>query len=470
MTVDLVLSVDRAAKLSLQSQLAEQLRRAVLEGRLEAGDPIPASRPLAKHLGISRGTVVAALEQLHGEGYIESHPGRGSVVAPIRHLQFSAHPAGGLPEGSHLKRRSDSGEVSVDLRPGYPWTRDLSGDSAWRAAWRTASRNVPAATVHEDDPAGAHALRRALAEHLRRARGVTAGPEDLHITAGTSDALLLLVLALKHEHGQVSVAVEDPGYPSARRTLTAAGADLHPLSVTEQTSIDIELLPQAVQAVMVTPSHQYPLGGIMSVGDRLKLLKWAQDHGALVIEDDYDSEFRYDRASLPALSSLSEENNVVTVGSFSKILSPALRMGYIYAPGAMGDKLLRTRQAVGPSVSYIQQHALAQYIDGGGLSRHISRTRREYRHRRDLLLNHLTGIPGVEVSATSGGLHAIIHTPSPADQLAASLRKDGIAVGLLSDYGFGELCEEENALVIGYGNVTSLQLTQALARMDRILR
>lgn len=469
MTVDLILSVDRDAELSLPSQLAEQLRRAVLEGRLGPGDPIPASRPLAKHLGISRGTVVAALEQLHGEGYLESHPGKGNVVASIGHLQASAQPDLGCPAGRQIKGPSHGGEVSVDLRPGYPWTRDLSDDPAWRAAWRRASRNVPASTVHEDEPSGVHVLRRALAGHLRRARGITADPEELHITAGTSEALLLLVLALKHDHEQVSVAVEDPGYPSARRTITAVGAELHPLPVSEQAGIDVELLHQSVQAVMVTPSHQYPLGGIMNLDDRLKLLKWAQDHSALVIEDDYDSEFRYDRTSLPTLSSLTEGNNVVTVGSFSKILTPALRMGYIYAPGAVGEKLLRTRQAVGPSVSYIQQQALAQYIVAGGLSRHISRTRREYRHRRDLLLNRLSEVPGVKVSATSGGLHAIIHTPIPAVQLAASLRNDGFAVGLLSDYHLGDLTEDENALVIGYGNVTSLQLTQALTHMSRLL-
>lgn len=469
MTVDLMLSVDRDAGLSLQSQLAEQLRRAVLEGRLVAGDPIPASRPLAEHLGVSRGTVVAALEQLHGEGYIESHPGRGNVVTPIGQLQVPAQPTVGLLP-SQLKRRPHGGEVSVDLRPGYPWTRDLSDDPRWRAAWRKASRNVPAATVHEDEPSGAPALRRALAQHLRRARGIAAHPEDLYITAGTREALLLLVLALKHDHKQVSVAVEDPGYPSARRTLRAAGADLRPLPVTEETSIDVELLPHPVQAVMVTPSHQYPLGGIMSVGDRLSLLKWAQDHGALVIEDDYDSEFRYDRAPLPAMSSLSQGGDVVTVGSFSKILTPALRMGYIYAPGAVGDALLRTRQAVGPSVSHIQQHALAQYIVEGGLSRHISRTRREYRHRRGIVLKKLTGIPGVEVSATSGGLHAVIHAATPACQLAGSLREEGIAVELLSDYHLGKLPEEVNALVIGYGSVTSVQLTQALALIERVLR
>lgn len=308
-----------------------------------------------------------------------------------------------------------------------------------------------------------------MADHLRRARGISAGPEDIHITAGTGDALLLIALTLNRLHGGAEIAVEDPGYPAARRALRVAGAQLHAVGVTGDAGIAVDDIPTSVRAVLTTPSHQYPLGGAMAVQDRLKLLSWARDHDAVVLEDDYDSEFRYGRPPLPALATLSTGEPVATIGSFSKVLTPALRAGYVYAAGPLGEELARTRRDLGASVSYLQQKALAGYIDSGGLARHIARVRREYRHRRDLLTDRLSRLPGTRVAATSGGLHAVIRTPRSASQLAAELREKGAEVALLSSYYSAGLPEAEDALVLGYGHVSSAELTQVLHQLQELI-
>ena len=468
MEVELVFSVDRGAKLSLHEQLADQFRRAILQKRLVPGDSVPASRPLAQQLGISRGTVVSVLEQLAGEGYLEVHPGKGHFVAALDHLgQYATSESEPLtsPVATTAAERP---RPALDLRPGYPSVQGLGQDRLWKSAWRKAITHLPDAVFHEEEPSGSPRLRTAIAEHLRRARGISADPEHIHITGGTAEALVLITLTLNRIYGTAQIAVENPGYPAARQALEAAGAQLQTVA-TGSEGIAMGEVPTGVHAVVTTPSHQYPLGGLMSVKDRLVLLEWAQRHEAVVVEDDYDSEFRYDRPPLPALSSLSQRERVMTIGSFSKVLTPALRTGYIYADGALGRELMRTRAEIGAPVSYLQQTALAEYLESGGLARHIAKMRREYRHRRDLLLRRLSGIAGVQVSATSGGLHAVLHTPVPAPQLAAQLGDRGTAVALLSSYYAEGLPEDEDGLVIGYGQVPGAQLSHALGRIEGTL-
>jgi GntR family transcriptional regulator/MocR family aminotransferase len=295
--------------------------------------------------------------------------------------------------------------------------------------------------------------------------------DDVVITAGTSDALQLIVTALRGAADRPRVLMEDPGYPTARRVLSAAGAVVQALPVADDGLEAAQLagVDPSPDAILVTPSHQYPLGGRMPVKERLALLAWAEANRVVILEDDYDSEFRHRRMPLPALASLPSAAEVVLVGTFSKSLSPWLRCGYLVVRGTSGQRLKDARLDLGTPVSGVLQSALAHYIAGGGLARHIARARRQYAHRRELLLNRLGGRADVRLAALDGGLHAVIRLPQnvPAGRVAEEALQLGVRVVTLASY-FAEQ-PPENGLVIGYGAPTDLQLARALDIMAGIL-
>lgn len=451
---ELPITVDRNSATPLAAQLAAQLRRAILEGTVGAPHHLPSSRRLAADLGVSRGVVVRAYEQLTGEGYLEGHGAGGTRVSVRADVRAPARVTAPRP-------REEPSRPVIDLTPGRPSGTPLEGRS-WRTAWREAL----AEHGHIDLPPalGTARLRAAIAGHLTTARGLTVDAEDVIVTAGTSDALQLIVTALRTRSPAPRVLVEDPGYPTARRVLAAAGAQVQTLPVgpdglcaTQLTAVD-----PVPDAVLITPSHQYPLGGRMPVRERLALLGWAAEHRVLVLEDDYDSEFRHRRMPLPAAAALPSHAEVVLLGSFSKTLSPWLRCGYLVVRGAAGELLKETRTSLDTPVCGILQSALAHYIDDGALARHTARARRAYTHRRALLLDRLTGRPDLELDALEGGLHAVVRLPTrvDAEDLAARALLHGVRIVPLAPYYAHR--SPENGLVIGYGAPTDLQLTRAL--------
>jgi GntR family transcriptional regulator/MocR family aminotransferase len=330
---------------------------------------------------------------------------------------------------------------------------------------------------------------------VRRARGLACRPDDVIVTAGTSDALAGIGMGLtaRADGGSgLRIAVEDPGYPTARRVLHRVGASLVPVP-TGVRGIDLAALAAlepAPHAVLVTPSHQYPLGSSLPVQNRLDLLDWARAAGTVIIEDDYDSEFRFGTAPLPALATLADSDTVVLVGSFSKTITPWIRAGYLVATGDLGALLRDVRQDLGPSVSGVQQIALAHYLDSGGLARNITRVRREYAHRRELVIAKLGALPGVRLSGLDGGLHVVVHTgpqteaptgaatgaatptgaatgattaaPTGADAsaLVRAAAARGVRVASLADYAVRD--RGQRGLVLGYGAPTDLELARAL--------
>jgi GntR family transcriptional regulator/MocR family aminotransferase len=487
-THELPILIDRRSALPLAAQLATALRTAILDGTLRRGEPLPSTRALADSVRLSRGTVVAAYDQLAGEGYLHSTPGSATRVMVERHgaatvarppqsdtETSSTEPA---PPGATPARQSrdDVAPRSViDLAPGHPSTRTLV-DPAWTAAWRFA---VAASGRSDSPPAtGTLQLRAAIADHVRRARGLTCRPEDVIVTAGTSDALAGIGLALTDLAGGGApapthtprIAVEDPGYPTARRVLRRVGAQLEAVH-TDDHGIDLAglaALSPGPHAVLVTPSHQYPLGGSLSVQGRLDLLDWARAADAVVIEDDYDSEFRFGTAPLPALATLDTSGRVALVGSFSKTVTPWIRCGYIVATGDLGRALRLVRDDLGPSVSGVQQAALARYLESGGLARNVTRVRREYAHRRALVIAKLGPLPGVRLGGLDGGLHVVVHTDglpgaagrADASALVAAAAERGVRVAALTDYAV--LGRGQHGLVLGYGAPTDLELSRAL--------
>lgn len=448
------LVLDRNSPASLSTQLVGQLRGAILSGILQPDQTLPATRRLADELGVSRGVVVRAFEQLAGEGFLESNGSGGTRITVRPDIQDHR------PRTKTYGSAPVTGEL-IDLTPGRPSGAPFA-DRDWRAAWKGV---LSGRGITQLPPAlGTPALRQAIAKHLAVSRGLAVDAGDIIVTGGTSDALQLVVAMLSNHAGRrPRILVEDPGYPTARRVMAAAGADVLTLPVDEDglRSSQLEALTAAPEAVLITPSHQYPLGGRMDVRERLGLLRWARQQGVLVLEDDYDSEFRHNRMPLPAVASLPTNAEVVLLGTFSKNLSPWLRCGYLVARGKAGQALKALREDLDTPVSGVLQAALASYIEKGGLSRHIARARREYSHRRAILISRLSACRHLDVDALGGGLHAVIRFDRPdAKDVTAQALQQGVRVVPLAGY-YAERAAS-NGLVIGYGAVSDLQLAQAL--------
>lgn len=483
-----IMMIDRDGGQPIGVQLVEGLRRGILGGALHAGDPMPSTRGLAAELGVSRSAVVGAYEQLAGEGYLEMRQGAPTRVADLaRHdavgplmadTRARATPDDRPQEGRPAVRRESDERIAraageraaprIDLLPGRPSTSRIDA-RAWRAAWReAAARDIPSESPR---PFGVRRLREEIADHLRMARGVACHADDIVVAAGTSEALSLSASALASALGRAPViAVEHPGYPSARRTLELHGARTVPVAV-DADGIDVAALrrmPRPPDGVMVTPSHQYPLGGRLPVAARLELLEWARDTGAIVLEDDYDSEYRHLGPPLPALASLDDAGRVVLVGSFSKVLTPWLRLGYLVLPDnpELRSAYARMRADDRCPVPGVVQDAVAAMLANGSVRRHIAGTRRDYAHRRRLVLDALDGIPGAPLSGLDGGLHAVVRLPDLATSSAVLTRlaDDGVGVAPLADYS-AVTGEEEPGLVIGYAGVSDTQLVEGLGRI-----
>ncbi|WP_295823913.1 PLP-dependent aminotransferase family protein [uncultured Microbacterium sp.] len=457
--------LDRSAAAPLHEQLAHGIRAAVLAGRVRGGDPLPSSRALAADLGLARGTVVSAYEILAGEGYLVTRPGGGTAVAEV------ARAAVGSTAVATVSPDPVVPAPLVDLRPGRPGTTGVV-EAAWRSAWRRAS----ALDVNADigDVLGDPALRRAIAGHLGRTRGLDVAPDDVIVTAGTSDAMLLTLLALAPRGPVLRVGIENPGYPRVRRVVSRLGAHAVPIPVRSGTGLDLDAVEQQddLDAVIITPHHHYPLGSRLDAAARSRLLSWAARTATVVIEDDYDSEFPHGRVPLPPLH-LVDPAGVVLIGSFSKVLSPALRCGWIVATGAVRARIAAAREDLDPPVASIPQRALALYVAEGALARHTARRRRDYRHRRRLLLDAFRGVGGLALTATDGGLHAVVLLddtgPGAEAEVVAALAAEGIVVAPLSGYAVpGAAADLPAGIVFGYAAPSTPALMDAVDRIIAI--
>ena len=458
--VTLALVIDRTDPRPLPRQLADELRTAIGSGLVIAGEPVPASRALAQRLGVSRGTVVAAYDQLLAEGYLLGRVGHGTVVNPaLREVHPPSTSRGPAEQTAPTRARV------VDLRPGQPWTADVV-NAGWRAAWRRAAAR-PLAPL---PVAGLPELRTEIADHLRRMRGVRRAADHVLVTAGARDGLGLLLAMLGTGR---TVGVEDPGYPSLRRVPPRLGSTVMPLP-TDDAGLVCDDLPtgsDAPHVVVVTPSHQYPLGGSLPVARRQALLDWARNEHVVIVEDDYDSELRYTSAPLPALAALDDPDDgcVVTLGTFAKTLGPGLGVGFLLAPDRLVDELRRTRSDLGQPVSQVAQWAMADYLASGELRRHTQRMRREYRRRRALVLEVLGDLPHARVKAMDGGLHAVVESEIPESELISRIRQGGVVVAGLADY-WSRPSPGAGGIVLGYGGVPVEELRTGLVAIAEAAR
>jgi GntR family transcriptional regulator/MocR family aminotransferase len=459
--VDLPLLLHHDAAEPLTGQLIRQLRDTMRAGGLTAGERLPSSRALAAALGVSRTVVTDTYQQLYAEGWLDGRHGSGTFVAD---LSPDRPPAPGTPPVRQAGRRREpprdhDGSAVVDLRPGAPWTVDLA-TPAWRRAWRLAAAAEPAA---RPDPYGLAALRAALVGHVRRTRGIACATEQVLVTRGATNGLDLLAATVLRPGDRVGV--EEPGYGSARSVLAARGARVVPCPV-DAHGLIVDRLPDDLRLVYTTPSHQYPLGGVLPVPRRQALVAWARRRGALVAEDDFDSEFRYDVAPLPALYGLDPEV-VVYLGTTSKTLTPDVGVGWLIAAPALAESIARRRDDIGDRTAAVPQHAVRLLLERGDIGRHIRKMRAEYARRRAATVETLAGLT---LSGDSAGLHLVVLLPRPlaADAVAVGARH-GVLLDSLDRHFAGPVTA--GGLVIGYGGARVQDIRRGCALIrDAALR
>jgi GntR family transcriptional regulator/MocR family aminotransferase len=432
--VELVLDVAEGPA-PLRHRIADAVVAELRAGRLRPGDTLPSTRALAAALGLSRGPVVAAYDELAAAGFVVSRAGSGAVVAPGADRAAAA----GAVTHVHTPRAERPGPDAPvdatprwDLRPGRPDT-SLVDPAAWRRAWRAAGSVVPGNDAGAGPP---HArLRRVLAEHLRRSRGVAVDPDDLLVVPGVGASLRALPTAL----GLVgaTVVLEDPGYAEAWTAFSREGVRVVGVPV-DGDGLDPATLPPGAAAVYVTPSHQYPLGARMPVTRRVQLLEWARRTDGLVLEDDYDGEFRYDVSPLPALRSLAgAEDHVVYIGTASKLVAPSLRVAWVAPPRRLRESLNVELEGRGLVVNEATGLALAEFVASGALSAHHARVTRTYAARRAALVSAAARhLPGAVLEGVEAGLHVVLRLPDDVDDLdlVTRLARRGLAASPLSAY------------------------------------
>jgi GntR family transcriptional regulator/MocR family aminotransferase len=457
-------------------QIYRQIRAAILDGRLRPGERLPPTRELARGAAVSRNTVATAYERLLAEGFVTTRVGAGTFVDGGA---GGSPPAAAAPGGSLRPRRiwqelavppADRPAPRYDLRAGTP-DAALFPLPAWR---RLVARELRASTMAAGsyaDPGGHPALRAAVARRLGVSRSVRTGADDVLITNGAQQAIDVIARVLV-EPGDV-VAVEEPGYLPVRRLFRSQGATVVGVPVDAE-GLVVDALPPGARLVYTTPSHQFPTGVPMSLARRGELLSWAQRHDCAVIEDDYDTEFRFGKRPLEPLQSLDRGGRVIYVGSFSKTMLPALRLGFLVAPATLRPALMLARQVGDWHGDTCTEAAVAAFIEEGLFARHLRAATQVYGERRALLLNALDGelARWLEPVASVAGLHLSAHLRPDAGVDAAAVvahaGRAGIAVQALAE--FCTAPPERDGLVIGYGSIRAGELPEALRLLARSCR
>lgn len=456
---ELLFTIDRESGAGLRTQLEDQLRDAIRGGRLAGGEKLPSSRELARGLGLSRGLVQDCYAQLQAEGYLTSRAGSATRVASV------ARPA----EPPRMTAPERPEHDIADFRHGVPDLR-LAPREDWAWAVREVCRTAPNSAFDYGDPAGSRRLREVLAAYLRRVRAVVATADQLVVCTGMAQALGLVLRALAAD-GIRTIAVEDPGVVrTTTEQANAAGLAAVPVPVDED-GVDVAALERSgARAVLVTPAHQWPTGVVLAGHRRQELLDWARRHDGVVIEDDYDAEFRYDRDPVGSLQGL-DPDRVVSLGTVSKSLAPALRLGWLVAPARLLEGLARGKHVTDRGSPGIDQLALALLIESGRYDRHLRRARAEYAARRETLLTALAAhAPGIRVTGLAAGFHAILHLPPGTDEEEVISRAAERGVGL---YGLGRMHATPPStaprLVLGFGDTPQRSIEAGIAAVADLL-
>ena len=479
-----VIAIDRHSERPLPRQVYDGFRAAILHGELRRGQRVPSSRELATELRISRFPVLDAYAQLLAEGYFESRIGSGTFVSnslPERN-----------PDSSHKNGRPAGvrrlGQRSA-LYPRFPRLDELP----WRHGWGAFGVHQPALdlfpfevwsrlvthhskeprlqAIHHVNPLGLEPFRNAICDYLRTARAVHCEPNQIMVVSGSQQALEITARVLL-DPGD-SVWVEDPGYLLMRSVIVGAGCKLVPVPVDEEglnVAAGIRARRKA-RAAFVSPSHQYPLGSTMSAPRRLQLLNWAQSNGAWIVEDDYDSEYRYESMPIPSLQGLDTDFRVIYIGTFSKVLFPSLRLGYIVIPPDLVERFMAVRFAMDIFPTYLYQEVLTDFMRDGHFGRHIRRTRTLYNERRKVLVESIREVFGkqLRVHGTEAGMHMAVTLPDGYRDIEVATRaaKEKLWLWPLSPSYVS--APPQQGFILGFGSTPTNQMRQSVCQMRKVL-
>lgn len=466
---------------TMQRQLHQRLKLAILSGRLAPGSRLPGSRALAEALAISRNTATAAYELLAAEGYLQ--PDRQGTrvaalsrpAAPVKARAKTGTSAASVPLAPRLaaiRLSGGGGDAGAPLRPGMPALSHFPM-AEWRRALDRAIAKGGTAALAYGDPLGEPALRAAIAHHLALARGVRCEPTQVVVTEGAQEALALCARLLTQPGDMVWV--EDPGYRGVKAAMQAADLQLLPVRVDADglCASDTLWTTQRPRLVYTTPSHQYPAGAVLTATRRLALIHQAQRHGAWIIEDDYDSEFRHAGEPIAAMQGLVAQAPVLYVGTFSKTMFPSLRLGFVVLPEALLGALQTPLQELLRGGHRYEQLALCHFIDSGGFGRHLGRMRRLYRDRQRALRESITRCLRVPYEIEGGhcGMHLLLRLPSehPDRLIAEAARRHGMAPAPLSGFALKPM-PQDNGLVLGYGNTSAELFEPLVKRLSQLCR
>jgi GntR family transcriptional regulator/MocR family aminotransferase len=455
---ELLMTIDRAAPRAVRSQLEEGLRTAIRSGRLEPGEKLPSSRELAHAIGVSRGLVTECYQQLQSEGYLHSEVGSATRVAAA---------AAALPPVQTPPAAKPS-PMAVDFIAGVPDLASFPG-SDWLWAQREAFRQAPTHAVGYGDPAGAAELRTVLASYVRRVRAADVDAGQVLACSGFAQGLSLTLAALA-ARGIRHVGFEDPGYDRAvETTARRAGVTAVPIPV-DSCGIDVGALAStSAQAVVVSPAHQWPTGVVLAAGRRRDLVAWAAEVDGFVVEDDYDAEFRYDRDPVGSLQGLAPDR-VVTIGTVSKSLAPALRLGWVLSPAELTEPITAGKRDADRGTPTLDQLALAHLMRSGRFDRHLRRMRTLYAGRRRTLTEALTELaPQVRLSGLAAGFHAVAHLPDRDEaHVIGAARDRGVGLYGMSQHRASGLTRPPQ-LVLGFGNLTDRAIRSGIADIADLL-
>jgi len=455
---ELLVRLDRKRAESLRSQLGRELRDAIRSGRLSPGERLPSSRVLAGELGVSRGLVIECYSQLQAEGFLTTRTGSATWVT-----------AGALEPVAVPPRPPPSPRLMIDFRHSVP---DLTSFPRrdWSWALREGCRRASVAELDYGDPRGTVALREVLAGYLRRVRGAVADPERIMVCGGCGQGINLALQALARA-GVRRVAIEDPGDDDHRAISERIGLEAVSVPVDEN-GIDVGALGATeARALILTPTHQFPTGVALAPDRRQALVVWANEHDATIIEDDYDAELRYDREPVGALQGLAP-NRVALLGTVSKSLAPALRIGWIVCPPALIEAISEEKRLSDRGSPALEQLALAALIESGRYDRHLRHMRAVYAGRRETLVRALKALaPEVEIGGLAAGFHAVARLPAAADEQAVVGQARERLVGL---YGMSMYRASGNTsppeLVLGFGNLSEAAIERGIAAISDVLQ
>jgi GntR family transcriptional regulator/MocR family aminotransferase len=455
--VELLLSVARDGPETLVAQIEGQLRRAIRDGSLRAGARVPSTRDLARQLGVSRRVVVEAYGQLAAEGYLALRQGARPQVSDASAASAPSEATAAIP----------ARPPRYDFRPSVPDVSDFPR-SSWLRSLRQAVGAIADFDLGYGDPLGVEDLRIALSDYLGRVRGVVADPGRVIVTSGYTQGLALVAHALA-TGGAKRVAIEDPTNPEQREIAARAGLETVAVGVDDE-GLRVEELG-AADAVVVTPAHQHPTGVVLSGERRTALLAWLRERDAIAIEDDYDAEYRYDRAAVGALQGLDPER-VVYAGSSSKTLAPALRIGWLVAPPALVDAIRAEKLLADRGTARIEQLALADFLRRGDLDRYLRRMRVRYRARRDALVAAVEQeLPEASIRGIAAGLHATVELPAGADERAiqAEAERRRVLIAVMSEARIGA-APLPPALLLGYAHTPEPSIAPGVREIAAAVR